>query len=372
MKTIGIVVNSYTLSGVNTGGHAHIFNMARCLDGVRIVFFGPERARHEFLDAVPGAAFVAMPDFPWLPGRLNLLLRGIFGIFKRRELRRADALLTWSHFIADALPAIAANGARTVVAIHHFVGRPWERHGGALNNWLAWLAQEFSLVFVRRYAARFVFVSPHVMRQAAATIGNRPAFLTKNGVAPPPGFVPAPFARRSGAIYLGRVQRMKRVKDAIVAWSKLPDAIRMQRLRIVGTDEGAYEAELRDAARDLGLSDTVEFAGRVDETTKWKLLGESSLFVFPSAEEGWGIAIAEAMAAGLPCVTYDLPVYRDIFVRGRVEVSLGDVDALANACRELLVDDARRERLGRDAAELAATFSWKASADVLARALTFE
>lgn len=372
MKTVGILVNGYLdYVGIHAGGNVHVINMARNLEGFHVVFFGPQRARADFLAAVPGSEFVSMPDFPWLPSRINLLVRGVFGTLRRSQLRKPDVLLATSHHIPDILPAMAARPDRTVVTIHHFLGKPSERYGGALYNMASWLGQEASLFFVRRCAARFAFDSPHVMNEGAALVANRPAVLTMSGVAPPPGFVPAPLQGRTGGIYLGRLHSMKRVADAIVAWNELPPAFRAQPLRIVGADQGAYAAELVKLVADLGLESSVQFVGHVDEAAKWRLLNESSIFVFPSAEEGWGLAIAEAMAAGLPCVTYDLPVYREIFTRGRVEVPLADTHALSRACAELLSDDARRARLAQEGKELAATFTWKGSAAILQRALTF-
>jgi glycosyltransferase involved in cell wall biosynthesis len=370
MKRVGVLVNSLTRVDVNTGGYTYMANIVNALvaaGGFEIVFFGPANWKSNFLEAIPGASYVTMPSFSWLPLRADLVLRAVFGIARRRRLRECDALFTWSHFIADVLPAVAANPNRTVATIHHFIGRPRAN----VADWIAWLGQESSLVFLRRAGARFVFVSPFVMREAASLVRGRPAFLTANAVDPPAGFEPLPGAQRTGGIYLGRLHPSKRVDDAIRAWNALPPALRAQPLRIVGRGEASYESELRALTLRLGLTQSVVFAGAVDDATKWRLLGESAIFVFPSAEEGWGIAVAEAMAARLPCVTYDLPVYRELFPAGRIEVPLGDIDALSRACAHVLSDAALRERLGREGAAIARTFSWEASAETLARALTF-
>ena len=357
---------------MTSGGYVHIVNMARNL-GEDVTFFGPETIEADFLNAVPGARFVVMPDFPWLPGRLKVFFRGIFGFTRRAELREMDAILTVSHFIGDTLPAFYARPNRTVVMVHHFIAKPWERGGGGAWGWAGWISQMLSLVFVRRCAARFVFVSSHVMQegQQAGIIAGRPAFVTANGVDPPDDFRPAPFERRTGGVFLGRLHPIKRVDDAIRAWSRIPRELAGP-LTIVGPNEvPAYCASLRQLAADLGVSDRVQFAGEVSDDEKWRLLSGASVFVFPSAEEGWGVAIAEAMAAALPCVTYDLPVYRDIFTRGRVAVPLGDVDALTAACTKLLSDAIQRGRLSEEAADLAKSFTWPAIAKVLRESVLF-
>lgn len=366
------MVNSDAPFAQDVGGHVHVVSTARRLEGFELVFFGPKSSEARLREEVPGCSYVAMPDFPALPWRANLMLRAIFGISRRRELRRADAILATSHFVADVVPAVAARPSRTVVVLHHFIGRPGERPGNPIANAVAWLSQELALLFVRAYAARFVFVSSFVARQGEELVAGRPSFLVPNAAAAPPGFAPRPFEAREGALYLGRLVAHKRVEDAIGAWARVAPEHRRGGLTIVGAGPEPYPSSLREAARAGGIDAEVAFCGRVDDAEKWRRLGAASIFVFPSAEEGWGISIAEAMAAGLPCVTYDLPVFADIFVKGRIAVPLGDVDALAAACESLLSDDALRARLSREAFELAQTFSWEASAAAMAAALTFD
>jgi len=52
------------------------------------------------------------------------------------------------------------------------------------------------------------------------------------------------------------------------------------------------------------------------------------VFVFPSHEEGYGIAVAEAIAAGKPVVACDLPHYREVFADSLITFPVGDVNAL--------------------------------------------
>ena len=69
------------------------------------------------------------------------------------------------------------------------------------------------------------------------------------------------------------------------------------------------------------------------------------VFVFPSHEEGWGIAISEAMACGLPVIAFDLPVYRFIFGDVIETVPMKDFESFSEKIIKLLDDEEARKIL---------------------------
>ena len=72
------------------------------------------------------------------------------------------------------------------------------------------------------------------------------------------------------------------------------------------------------------------------------------------------------MRAGLPCVTYDLPIFEEIFPIGRLEAPLGDFATLGKRVIELLADEPARLRHAADALKLAETFSWERASHIAA------
>lgn len=119
----------------------------------------------------------------------------------------------------------------------------------------------------------------------------------------------------------------------------------------------AYAESLRALRDELGLADAVELAGFVGDLRP--LLAGATLYVQPSRREGFGLAVVEAMAAGLPVVVSDVDITR-LVADGRtgVRVPPDDPQALADAVLALL-DDPDRARIlaaaGRDAAREHAT-----------------
>jgi glycosyltransferase involved in cell wall biosynthesis len=92
--------------------------------------------------------------------------------------------------------------------------------------------------------------------------------------------------------------------------------------------------------------------------------GAADVLAFPSVKEGFGLAVLEAMSAGLPVVTSDLPVFREYLVpdRDALLVGLGDVEGLAGALLSVLQDGGRRAALVRAGRAVADRFTWQESA----------
>jgi len=115
-------------------------------------------------------------------------------------------------------------------------------------------------------------------------------------------------------------------------------------LRLVG--DGSARTELETHVERLGLGESVEFLGRVDDV--WPLLAQSEVFVLPSVYEPLGIAALEAMAAGLPVVATAVGGLREIVRDGTTGylVPANDEVALAARLIELLEEPQLRNSMG--------------------------
>lgn len=103
------------------------------------------------------------------------------------------------------------------------------------------------------------------------------------------------------ALFLGRLYPVKGLPMLIEAWSRVRPA--GWTLTIAGPDEAGHRAVVEEAVRKAGLEHVVTFTGALDGEPKRRALAQADLFVLPTHSESFGIAIAEALAHGLPVLT---------------------------------------------------------------------
>jgi GalNAc-alpha-(1->4)-GalNAc-alpha-(1->3)-diNAcBac-PP-undecaprenol alpha-1,4-N-acetyl-D-galactosaminyltransferase len=119
-------------------------------------------------------------------------------------------------------------------------------------------------------------------------------------------------------------------------------------LAVIG--EGPERPNLGEQMKRLGLSRQVHLVGLVRNPQA--LLRRAAMFVLPSRYEGMPTALLEAMACGLPCISFDCPSGpREIINDGTngLLVPPGDVPGLARALGRVMDDDGLRRRLGLEA-----------------------
>ena len=153
---------------------------------------------------------------------------------------------------------------------------------------------------------------------------------------------------RPTVLAVARMYPRKRLGDLLDAASLLRRRIPDLAVRIVG--EGPEFPRLRARAADLGLGDTVAFLGSVPRRALAVEYGRAHCFCLPSVQEGFGIAFAEAMAAGLPVVGCRSAAVPEVVPDGRAGLLVEPrrPDALAGALERILTDDRLRKELGEE------------------------
>ena len=133
------------------------------------------------------------------------------------------------------------------------------------------------------------------------------------------------------ALAVSRLTAQKGIDVAIRALAQLPGNV-----VLVVLGEGPDRAELERLARELGLEGRVFLLGRVPDVAAW--LRRADVFVHPARWEGFGLAVLEAMLAGLPVVATSVSSLPELVVDGETGllVAADDVTALAAAISSAL------------------------------------
>jgi glycosyltransferase involved in cell wall biosynthesis len=146
------------------------------------------------------------------------------------------------------------------------------------------------------------------------------------------------------AVTVGRLVKRKGL-DALLR-SLAANGLADVHLVIVG--EGPERAELERLSAQLGLGPRVHFVGRVDDERKWQLLQAADVYVSATMHEGFGLVYLEAMAAGIPVITFDHGGQVDFLRDGETGylVRQGDVDGLSAALARLQSEPGRAKAMG--------------------------
>lgn len=171
---------------------------------------------------------------------------------------------------------------------------------------------------------------------------------------PPPSvfFEKFPQARgREVILFLSRLDPKKNIESLLEALAILPGG---SVLIIAGDGEAEYVEQLHERSRKLSVTGRVIWAGHLDGDLKLSALSAASIYALPSHSENFGIALLEAMAAGLPCVsTPGVALAAEAAEKKAVLLSQPDPNHLADAIGGLLADPDRRRALGGLARSLA-------------------
>lgn len=273
---------------------------------------------------------------------------------RRLLLERRPDVAVGMMTTANVLLALAGSGTGIPVVgserIHPPalpVGQPWEvlRRWtyGRLNALVA--LTKPSAAWLQRYTrARRIAVIPNAVPWPLPV--GEPVRL-------PEELLPAD---RHVLLAVGRLDRQKGFDLLLRAFDLIAARFPTWDLVIVG--DGPERLALEQMVRDLGLAQRVVLVGRAGNVGDW--YRRADLYVMSSRFEGFPNTLAEALAHGVPAVSFDCATGPSDIIRDGVDgllVPPEEVERLSNALARLMSDDAQRLRFASSAVEARGRFS---------------
>jgi glycosyltransferase involved in cell wall biosynthesis len=258
-----------------------------------------------------------------------------------------QALVLIDGLAAGAMPQVIERHS-TRLCLLALVHHPLAAEAGLAAN----LAQDLAESERRTLrAVRHVLVTSHATRRVLAAYGVEPARASV--VEPGTDAAPLAHPRHSDTLRMLCVANLIPRKGHDLLFEALAPLAPAWHLTCVGSLERSPQTveSLRAQLRRLGLADRVTLAGEVDASTLSQYYCRSDLVVLPSRYEGYGMAVAEALAHGLPVIGTAVGAIPELVgASAGVVIAAGEIAPLRATLNRVLAEPALLYSLAEGAA----------------------
>jgi glycosyltransferase involved in cell wall biosynthesis len=182
--------------------------------------------------------------------------------------------------------------------------------------------------------------------------------VVHHGVRPLAGQAVKPPARERIVLHVGAIQRRKNIERLVEAFESMDPS---WRLVLVGS-QGYGAAAILERIRTSRARERILMAGYATPGDLAGWYARASLFAFPSLDEGFGMPVLEAMAAGIPVVTSNRAALPEVAGDAALVVDPEDTCALGGALCQLAASEDLRATLIERGYSRATLFSWEKAA----------
>lgn len=317
------------LSGVGVYSREILFGLARAHPDAAFQFcYRPHRFARSYRERLPANCRRFLLQEPLAPRRADIF-HGLNQRLPTTRLRRAVStfhdlfVLTADYATPDFRRRFAEQARRAaaesdlIIAVSEFTARQVER-----------------LLGVDRSRLRVV---PHGVRSPS----------------------PQPGPREKIILHVGAIQARKNVARLVRAFESVPPD---WRLALAGSAGFGADAILR-TIENSPARDRISVLGYVSAEALAGWYARAMFLAFPSLDEGFGIPILEAMAAGMPVLTSNRSALQEVAGDAALLVDPESVEELADSLRRMALDEHLREQLKQKGLERAAGYTWPAAVE---------
>jgi glycosyltransferase involved in cell wall biosynthesis len=276
------------------------------------------------------------------------------------------------HDIENLIPAFLISrltGRPLVILFHHLSSKDKLplgkllalrlKQGFSLASAAIYTLLDFLSRFICRSAEAQIAVSHVTAKEGISYFGIKHFTVAGDGIDMSRYEASGSCEKLYDAAFLGRIRREKGIDTLLKAWAIVTSKRPSAQLVIIGGGEKKMLEFYESMTKKFGLENNITFTGFVDDMHVVKILKSSKIFVFPSELEGFGLAVAEAMACGLPCVISDIPALKENFGEVAILVKPRDIEGFAEAVLSLLINEEKRKSLEQLVQAYVKKFSWE-------------
>ncbi len=311
------------------------------------------------------------------------LFEGIkyFFTLSQTEETKYDYVYSTSDFLPDAIPAfvykLRNKGTKWISGFYLFAPFPFSKNSPykgvhRIKNIFYWISQVPSFAVTKLFAD-YVFVTsePDVQRFVTSKRSIDKIIVVQGGVDVTPmreylrtnKYTPANERVYSGA-FLGRLHPQKGVLELIDIWAKVCEVKPQAKLALMG--DGELADEVKSKISRLNMESNIEMLGFTTGEKKFQIYRNSRIFLHPATYDSGGMACAEAMAWGLPGVSFDLEALKTYYPKGLLKTPVGDLDSFSSNVVKLLEDTSLYTELSAQAQALIfEVWDWEKRADLI-------
>ena len=297
----------------------------------------------------------------------NYLLRSIKSTFCQPNIfdkLKPDIIYSVTEHYYDVIPAVILKRKTRAnwISVVHWVATI-NREGKLLDNLLFFFQQRIGIFLIKKFSDYVLAVSDSTKTALFKMGFNNNLRAVACGVDYPRIKAILMEYSKSGktydAVFMKRLHPAKGIFDLIDIWTLVVEKKPDSKLLIIGGGSDKTVAKLKQLIIKKNLQNNIEMIGTVyDFTKKIRFLQKSRLFLLPSYEENWAIVIGEALACGLPVISYELPEIIPIWKNSVVWVKKGDINLFAEAVLKFLSSPNEMAILSKYGMEYVKQYDW--------------
>ncbi|MEM3585236.1 MAG: glycosyltransferase family 4 protein [Candidatus Woesearchaeota archaeon] len=251
---------------------------------------------------------------------------------------------------------------KKVIIMHHLNGKTFFKTQSLIKAAIAYILEKS--VFVLYKKERIIVINKY-LEEKLKNEGFQDMIRIEDGV-DTKKYVPNKRikTRNPTVIFLGRLDKRKGAHLLLKTYQKVKESIPNVEYWIAG--DGVERKKLEQMAIRIGeLGHGIKFLGFKSGSEKIRIIQKSWLIAVPSLAEGYGLAVLEANACGVPAIANNVPGLSESVIHEKtgILVDCSNTEIFAKRIIEILKDKKRLDKMGGNARKFALNYSWDECAE---------